>query len=132
MKLEVVDMNRGFLLKQKAFLKLYLLEIASHPKDYGSMVLNDLREKFKPFGYSPTHTEIYKTYKELYKAGFLKKRTEILGDPQENVQEVFIYYLTDKGKEELEIYRKLMKTELERSIGILQVALEDHFGPVRK
>jgi len=25
-----------------------------------------------------------------------------------------------------------MKVELERSIGILQTALEDHYGPVRK
>jgi DNA-binding PadR family transcriptional regulator len=128
----VTFVSRGFLLKQKAFLKLYLLEIAASPKDYGSVVLDDLRAKFKPYGYSPSHTELYKTYKELYKQGFVKRRSEIKGDPHENIQEVFIYYLTEKGKDELETYRKLMKVELERSIGILQTALEDHYGPVRK
>lgn len=125
-------MGRGFLLKQKAFLKLYLLEAAAHPRDYGSVILDDLRRKFKPFGYNPSHTELYKTYKELYKEGLVGKRKEILGDPVENVQEVFIYYLTDEGKKELEIYRKLMKTELERSVAILQVALEDHYGPIKR
>ena len=125
-------MGRGFLLKQKAFLKLYLLEIAANPRDYGSVVLEDLRAKFKPYGYSPSHTEIYKTYKELYKQGYVKKKTEIKGDPHENIQEVYIYYLTAEGKKELEVYRKLMKTELERSIGILETALKDHYGPVRK
>lgn len=125
-------MGRGFLLKQKAFLKLYLLEIASNPRDYGSVVLEDLRTKFKPYGYSPSHTEIYKTYKELYKQGYVKKKTEIKGDPHENIQEVYVYYLTPEGKKELEVYRKLMKTELERSIGILETALKDHYGPIRK
>jgi len=35
--------------------------------------------------------------------------------------------MTDKRKEEMELYKKQMKVELERCVGLLNKALHDHY-----
>jgi len=119
--------SRGFLLKQRAFLKLYLLDIIDKQKGYGSQMLDDLRKEMKEYGYNPTHSEIYKTLHELYKEGIVSREKKIKGEPGVDFQEIVIYRMTDKGKEEMKLYKKQMKVELERCVGLLNKALHDHY-----
>lgn len=119
--------SRGFLLKQRAFLKLYLLEIIAKQKGYGSQMLDDLRKEMKEFGYNPTHSEIYKTLHELYKEGIVTREKKIKGEPGVDFQEIVIYQLTDYGVEEAKLFKKQMKVELDRCVGLLNKALHDHY-----
>lgn len=119
--------SRGFLLKQRAFLKLYLLDIIAKQKGYGSQMLDDLRKEMKQFGYNPTHSEIYKTLHELYKEGIVTREKKIKGEPGIDFQEIVIYQLTDHGVEEAKLFKKQMKVELERCVGLLNKALHDHY-----
>jgi Replication terminator protein len=52
--------STGFLLKQRAFLKLYMITYDEQERLYGMKLLEVLREEFKPYGYRPQHTEVYK------------------------------------------------------------------------
>ncbi|WP_019241618.1 MULTISPECIES: helix-turn-helix transcriptional regulator [Bacillus] len=122
--------SRGFLLKQRSFLKLYLLDIIEKQKGYGSQILDELRTEFKPFGYSPTHSELYKTLHELYKDGSVRREKKIKGEAGVDFQEIVIYHLTESGKKEADLYRKQMKVELDRCVGLLNKAIRDHYGPL--
>ena len=124
--------SRGFLVKQRAFLKLYLLDLIERQKGYGSQMLDDLRKEFKPYGYSPTHSEIYKSLHELYKDGIVRREKKIKGEPGVDFQEIVIYHLTDFGKEELKLYKKQMKVELDRCSALLNKAIRDHYGPIKE
>ncbi|MBR2517348.1 MAG: Replication termination protein, partial [Geobacillus sp.] len=55
----------GFLLKQRAFLKLYLITLTEQERLYGLKLLDVLRQEFKPFGYQPNHSEVYKALHDL-------------------------------------------------------------------
>lgn len=121
----------GFLLKQRAFLKLYLLEDIEKNKEHGLQMLARLIKSFENYGYVPSHNEVYKTLHKLYSDGLVKRKEEIKGIPDENLQKIINYQLTDKGKEELDLYRKQMKVELERCIRLMEKALRDHYGPLR-
>lgn len=123
--------SRGFLLKQRAFLKLYLLDLIERQKGYGFQMLDDLRKEFKAYGYSPTHSELYKSLHELYKEGIVTREKKIKGEPGVDFQEIVIYHLTDKGKKEAILYKKQMKTELDRCSALLNKAIKDHYGPVK-
>ncbi|MGM2632493.1 helix-turn-helix transcriptional regulator [Bacillus cereus group sp. Bce040] len=122
--------NRGFLLKQRSYLKLYIYRIIDRNKGYGSQYLNDLREEFKFLGYHPTHTELYKTLHELTRDGYVKREKRIKGEEGVDFQEIILYQLTDEGKKEYDRYKQQMKVELERCKGLLDKALKDHYGPV--
>jgi len=123
--------NRGFLLKQRAFLKLYIYKTIDKNKGYASQYLGDLRKEFKQYGYEPTHTETYKVLHELTRDGLVKRERQIKGEKGVDFQEIILYSLTDEGKKEYDLYKKQMKVELERCRGLLDKALEDHYGPVR-
>lgn len=122
--------SRGFLLKQRAFLKLYLFNKIEQHKGYGSQMLEDLRKEFKQYGYSPTHSEMYKTLHELYNEGLVRREKKIKGQQGVDFQEIVIYHLTDKGKEESILYKKQMKVELDRCVSLLNKAIHDHYGPL--
>ena len=119
----------GFLMKQRAFLKLYLLRYIEREKKYGREFLDELQEQFKDFGYVPPHSEIYKVLHELTREELVKREKQIKGDPKHDFQEIIFYKLTEKGKEEMDLYRKQMKVELERCQGLIKKAIEDHYGP---
>ncbi|WP_026693955.1 Replication termination protein [Peribacillus kribbensis] len=132
--------SRGFLLKQRAFLKLYLLDYIQSNKSYGRQFVEDLRKEFEPYAYAPTHSEVYKCLHDLYREGYLKREKKLLGEQggdfigkkDATFQEIIVYHMTEEGKAKLETYRKTLKVELERCIGLLTKGLNDHFGPVRK
>ncbi|MFE4029336.1 helix-turn-helix transcriptional regulator [Priestia sp. YIM B13551] len=123
--------NRGFLLKQRAFLKLYMYQIIMEQKRYGQEYLHKLRKEFEPFGYSPTHSEMYKVLHELTREKLVTREKRIKGEPGVDFQEVIFYELTDKGKEEYDLFKKQMKVELERNKALLEKALRDHYAPLK-
>lgn len=123
--------NRGFLLKQRAFLKLYVYRIIDQNKGYGSQYLHDLQAEFQMLGYRPTHTELYKCLHEMTRDGYVKREKRIKGEKGVDFQEIILYTLTETGKKEYELYKKQMKVELERCRNLLDKALRDNYGPVR-
>ena len=122
--------NRGFLLKQRAFLKLYLYRTIDRSKGYGSQYLDDIRAEFKMLGYRPTHTELYKVLHELTRDGYVKREKKIKGEKGVDFQGIILYTLTQEGKAEYELYKKQMKVELERCKDLLEKALQDNYGPI--
>ena len=119
--------NRGFLIKQRGVLKLYIMSYIINGKSYGLQMLEDLRDEFKDHGYYPTHSEIYKTLHELTREGSVKRERRIKGNPQTDFQEIILYHLTEQGKEDYILYKKQIKKELDRCIGLLQKTIEDHY-----
>lgn len=61
-----------------------------------------------------------------------EKRKKLLGEPGVDFQEIIIYHFTEKGKQEYELYRKQMKVELDRCLGLLNQAMSDHYGPIKR
>ncbi len=61
------------LLKQRAFLKLYLITLTEQERLYGLKLLDVLREEFQPFGYRPNHSEVYKALHDLIEDGILEQ-----------------------------------------------------------
>jgi len=119
--------GRGYLLRQRSFLKLYLLTLVEKKKEYGLHYQKELIDMFKPYGYKPTLSEIYKSLHELSQEGILKRSKKIKGDPKTDFQELVYYQFTESGYEKAKLYRKQMKVELDRCIGMLQKAVQDNY-----
>jgi hypothetical protein len=115
-----------FLLRQRAFLKLYLITLTEEKKTYGLKFLDimDKEKGFKQFGYKPNHSEIYKSLYELIDDGILQRYTEKVEGAKH--QEVVIYKF--KNYDEAKRYKKQLKAELDRCIGLLQKALKDNYS----
>lgn len=124
--------SRGFLLKQRAFLKLYLLEHIQAHKLYGSQYIDELKREFESYGYSPAPSEVYKSLHELTNDGYVTREKKILGEEGIGFQEIIYYQLTEEGKKRADLYKIQMKEELDRCIGLLNKAVRDHYGPVSK
>ncbi|MDQ0215514.1 DNA-binding PadR family transcriptional regulator [Oikeobacillus pervagus] len=117
-------MGRGeskFLVKQRAFLKLYMIRLVEENRLYGMQALDELRQTFQNFGYSPNHSEIYRALHELIDDGVLKRKKVI----QEGAKykEIVIYQFQDY--EQAKLYKKQMKVDLDRSIGLLKSAMSE-------
>lgn len=115
--------SRGYLLKQRAFLKVYLITLAEKKRLYGLQFLDEIRENFRSYGYRPVHSEIYKALHELVDEGILK-RIKIKKEGAK-FQEVVIYQI--HNMDEVRRYKKLLLVELERCRGLLDRALRDNF-----
>lgn len=123
--------SRGFLMRQKPFLKLYLYRCIEQNKDYGSHYLKELESEFQMLGYRPTHSQMYKALHEMTHDGHVKRERKIKGEPGVDFQEIILYTLTETGKKEYELYKKQMKVELERNRDLVLKALSDNYGPVK-
>lgn len=115
-----------FVLKQRAYLKLYMIHEAEKGS-YGHRMLEDLRERFKDLGYRPTKSEIYKSLHELLKDGHIV-RDKIIKEGTE-MQIVYVYRLGDKEK--INEYKDTLKAELDRSVLLLKRALKDNYSQKR-
>ncbi|WLR43357.1 helix-turn-helix transcriptional regulator [Bacillus carboniphilus] len=115
--------SSGFLVKQRAFLKLYLITMTEQERLYGLKLLEHLREEFKPYGFRPNHSELYKALHDLMNDDILKqvKRKKEGAELQEVVFYTFVNY--EKGKR----YKKQLKVELERCRGLIDKAIKDNF-----
>lgn len=110
-----------FLVKQRAFLKIYLISMAEKERLYGLKYLETIKDEFRVYGYKPGHSEIYKSLHELIDDGILRKMKRIKEGMK--LQEVIYYMIEDKGKANL--YKKQLKVELERCHKLLGKALAD-------
>jgi DNA-binding PadR family transcriptional regulator len=110
-----------FLIKQRAFLKIYLIYMAEKERLYGLKYLETIREEFKNFGYKPNHSEIYKSLHELLQDGVLKRIKRVKEGI--NPQEVVYYVIADQEKANL--YKKQLKVELDRCYNMLGKAIAD-------
>ncbi|MGD6815941.1 Replication termination protein [Metabacillus sp. 84] len=115
--------SSGFLLKQRAFLKLYMITLTDQKRLYGLKLLDTMRDEFRRFGYKPNHSEVYKALHELIDDGVLrqvKKKKEGM-----KLQEVVFYEFKDY--EAAMLYKKQLKVELERCQGLIDKAIKDNF-----
>lgn len=110
-----------FMLKQRAFLKVYLISMAENERLYGLQYLDTMRDDFKRFNYKPNHSEVYKSLHELLENGTLKRVKEIKKGTK--LQEV-VYYAIDDWDKAL-YYKELLKEELHRCHNLLGKAIEN-------
>ncbi|RYL92134.1 Replication termination protein [Sporolactobacillus sp. THM7-4] len=116
-----------FLTKQRAILKVYLISLIERKKMYGLQYLNELRETFKPYGYVPKHSEIYKALHELTSEGVVYRTRKLRSEDKEGFQEIIYYQFTEKGYEKGQLYKRQVKTDLERSRDIIEKVLKDNY-----
>lgn len=113
----------SFLLKQRAFIKLYLLKFAEEERLYGLKFLEVLTGEFKKYGYEPTHTEVYKALHELLDEGMLQTSKELKeGTKRQEIKKYRIYDM-----EKVKLYRKQLKFELDRCEDLIKKALKDNY-----
>ncbi|GAB7388038.1 replication termination protein [Bacillaceae bacterium] len=117
--------QRRFLIKQTALLKLYLITMIENDRCYGRQFYEELTEKFKAYGFKPYPSQIYELLIDMYHDGWVK-REEVKKDP-DGLQKVVFYRFTDYGYEQARLFKKQVKADLDRSIGLLQKALKDNF-----
>lgn len=116
--------STGFLIKQRAFLKLYILSSIEKERWYGMQLLEELKTAFKPYGYEPQHSEIYRALHDLLEDGILTRKKVI--EEGSKYKEVAVYSL--KNKEEAKAYKKLVKADLDRCEQLLRKAIKDNFS----
>ncbi len=114
--------SRGFVIKQRAFIKAYLIHLIDRQKDYGWNYLEEIRSAFDPFGFKPTTTEVYRCLHELVDEGILYR----VKRPKQGAeyQEVVLYKFSDEGWEKAKLYKQQVKIDLDRSIALLQQAVK--------
>ncbi|MGG1669958.1 helix-turn-helix transcriptional regulator [Paenibacillus sp. NRS-1783] len=118
----------AFMIAQRAFIKLYLLTLVEKHHGYGYEMLETMKTSFKEFGYTPPQSEIYRALHELDSEGILYREKRLKGnDPKVDFQEIVIYRFTDQGKEKAALYKKQVKADLDRCLGILHKAEKDNY-----
>ncbi|WP_053219497.1 helix-turn-helix transcriptional regulator [Virgibacillus senegalensis] len=117
--------SSGFLVKQRAFLKLYLITLIENKHLYGLKLRDLLKEEFRDLGYKPNHPEIYKALHDLIEQGIIYQQKEIKQGA--SYQEVVYYQFTAEGKEMAQAYKHQLRVELERCLKLLEKALRDNF-----
>jgi DNA-binding PadR family transcriptional regulator len=116
--------STGFLIKQRAFLKLYIITNIENGRWYGLQLLDEMKREFKPYGFEPQHSEIYRALHDLLEDGILT-RGKIKKDGSK-YQEVAVYSIKDKEK--AKTYKKMVKADLDRCSQLLRKALEDNYA----
>lgn len=118
--------STGFLIKQRAFLKLYIItSIEKKGKWYGLQLHQDLRDEFEPHGFRPEHSEVYRALHEL------EDEEQIIKKSKEKVEgakrkEVVVYTIVDH--EAAKAYKKLVKADLDRCQDLIRKALKDNYA----
>jgi DNA-binding PadR family transcriptional regulator len=116
--------STGFLIKQRAFLKLYIITNIENGRWYGLQLLDEMKKEFRPYGFEPQHSEIYRALHDLLEDGILTR-----GKIKKNgskYQEVAVYSIKDKEK--AKTYKKMVKADLDRCSHLLRKALEDNYA----
>lgn len=116
--------STGFLIKQRAFLKLYIITNIENGRWYGLQLLDEMKKEFRPYGFEPQHSEIYRALHDLLEDGILTR-----GKIKKNgskYQEVAVYSIKDKEK--AKTYKKMVKVDLDRCSHLLRKALEDNYA----
>ena len=115
------EFKSTFLIKQRAFLKMYLIHMAENNLLYGLEFKKKIESEFESFGYKPTHSEIYKSLHELLEAEVVTRRSRILQGKR--YQEVVYYEIKNPYK--AYEYKKMIREELNRCKGLIEKAILD-------
>lgn len=116
-----------FVLRQRAYLKLYMLHKAEKGRLYGHKIMEDLQDYFKDLGYKPTKSEVYKSLHELLKEGYVTREPTTKEGTE--MQKLYLYKLGDKEK--IKAYKDTIKADLERSIALFNRAIKDNYSQKR-
>ena len=117
------------MIAQRAFIKLYLITMVEQHRGYGYEMLEAMKQEFKAYGYVPPQSEIYRALHELVQQGVFYRTKKLKGsDPKVDFQEIVLYHFTDDGAEKAELYKKQVKADLDRCLGMLHKAEEDNYG----
>ncbi|OAJ75248.1 Replication termination protein [Brevibacillus sp. SKDU10] len=120
--------STGFLMKQRAFLKLYLITMVEMKKGYALQMLDILQHDFKNLGYRPNHAEIYRSLDDLVEDGILYRVKKLQPNMNSKHKEVVYYhFVSDGGDEKAMRYKANVKTDLDRCIKILRKAVADNY-----
>ncbi|MCM3782827.1 helix-turn-helix transcriptional regulator [Neobacillus mesonae] len=118
----------AFMISQRAFIKLYLITMVEQHRGYGYEMLEAMKEEFKGFGYVPPQSEVYRALHELVQEGVFYRTKRLKGsDPRIDFQEIVLYHFTDDGEEKARLYKKQVKTDLDRCLGMLKKAESDNY-----
>lgn len=118
----------AFMIAQRAFIKVYLITMVEQQRGYGYQMLEEMRKEFKKYGYSPPQSEIYRALHELVQEGVLYRTKQLKGnDPKVDFQEIVLYHFTSDGEEKAKLYKKQVKSDLDRCLGILNKAVIDNY-----
>lgn len=113
--------STGFLIRQRAFLKAYIIRYVEEGRHYGLQIKDRLRIEFDAFGYKPEHSEVYRALHDLTQEGYLKRVKKI--EEGSTYKEIVLYYIADSEK--TKAYMKLVTEDLHRSQGMLMKSVED-------
>ena len=116
--------STGYLIRQRAFLKVILISKIEKGRNYGSQLLDELQTEFDVYGYEPNHAEIYRALHELMEDGILKRTKQIIEGTK--YKEIAVYSIADIEK--LKAYKKLAKTDLDRCVGMLNKVVRDCYS----
>ena len=116
--------STGYMIKQRAFLKIFLITKIEKGRNYGSQLLEELQAEFNIYGYEPNHAEIYRALHELMEDGILKRSKQVMEGTK--YKEIAVYSINDVEK--LKAYKKLAKVDLDRCVGLLNKAVRDCYS----
>ena len=115
--------STGFLIKQRAYLKLFILNKIGTRRIYGQQIVNELKSEMNNFNYHPYHSEIYRSLQDLLEDGYIKRQRSKL--KKDSYQEIYLYYIKDADK--VNAYNQLVKQDLDRCKALIDYALEKNF-----
>lgn len=118
----------GFMIAQRAYIKLYLITMVEQHRGYGYEMLEIMKKEFENFGYVPPQSEVYRALHELVQQGILYRTKKLKGDdPKVDFQEIVLYHFTPGGADKAELYKKQVKADLDRCLGMLYKAVSDNY-----
>ena len=119
----------AFMISQRAFIKIYLITMVERHRGYGYQMLESMKDEFSSFGYVPPQSEVYRALHELVQEGVFYRTKQLKGtDPRVDFQEIVLYHFTDDGEEKARLYKKQVKADLDRCLGMLHKAEQDNYS----
>ncbi|ADM69852.1 helix-turn-helix transcriptional regulator [Paenibacillus sp. SEL3] len=119
----------AFMISQRAFIKIYLITMVERHRGYGYQMLESMKDEFSGFGYVPPQSEVYRALHELVQEGVFYRTKRLKGtDPRVDFQEIVLYHFTDDGEEKARLYKKQVKADLDRCLGMLHKAEQDNYS----
>lgn len=115
----------SFLTKQRAVLKVYLLNEIERSKSYGWRYTETIAARNA--NYHPTHSEIYKALHELTADGLISRHKQRVAERGSGLQEVVLYSFTEDGYHRAQVYKLRVKSDLERSKRLIDSIIADNY-----
>jgi DNA-binding PadR family transcriptional regulator len=111
----------GYVTKQAAFLKAYLIGLINKQPLHGYNYYEEIVKAFRADGYEPTKTEVYRALHDMIREEMIYQvRRKV---PEAEFKEVKIYHFAEpNGYDKAVKYVEEVKADLERSVQLLEKA----------